>query len=155
MRHITWLAAALCLLCSCGTESASEADAVPQASAQKRRLLLVIHGGGDDPTDWADDFIAQVAPTLPDADRWASYAVDWSADAEDRTSASRKGLRLGEAIGEALNERDVRYEHALSQTNEPHHDHNGERAYQVRQCVPNNAQSGRVVDLEAFSSSQT
>lgn len=117
MRHLATrliLTGVLLALTSCGLESAGEPGAaIPQASSTTSRLMLVIHGGGDDPASWAEELIQEVAPELPDPETWSVHAIDWHADAEDRTTASRKGLRLGEAIGEELRARDVTYAHVV------------------------------------------
>lgn len=98
--HITLL---LMLALSCAPDTTNIAEQIPaQKHPNQRNLVVVIHGGGDSPEDWANDLIEVMATRVTNPDTWAYSAIDWHADAEDRMSAARTGFRLGEDLGEEL-----------------------------------------------------
>lgn len=124
MRRAARIAAAarfaMALVCSvvvtgCGgcAEPEGVAEQLPERLTGKPRLLLAIHGGGDDPGVWAEDAVARVAPHLPEPERWQHVAWDWTEEAAVLRNAAQRGQREGEAIADALLSHDPPYEHVL------------------------------------------
>lgn len=79
---------------------APNAGQIPDATTPD--LLLLVHGGGDDPSVWADAMgdVAKDALLVPE--EWTVYAYDWRDAAAGSTSAAPNGLVEGEAVGERL-----------------------------------------------------
>lgn len=74
-------------------------------------LVLLVHGGGDDPRVWAEemaDSIEEIQALQGTDDAWDVEALDWSDDADNLLTAAARGRRVGEALVPAISEwRDV------------------------------------------------
>jgi hypothetical protein len=82
-------------LTACSAPEAPDLDLEPDAAG----LVLVIHGGKDDPSVWADDTAAIVREQAPD---WQVVALDWSDDADDNLTAARRGRRIGAELASPI-----------------------------------------------------
>ena len=87
------------LCCSCAGPMLGD---LPQQGESATGLVLLIHGSGDSPADWAEELADVLTSALEQPERWDVFAYDWSEDASQKMSAARKGLAHGEAIGEVL-----------------------------------------------------
>lgn len=80
---------------------------LPSPSPSADGLVLLVHGGGDDPTVWeADAMSAAVRAALVEPERWDVVALDWSGPASSRLQAARRGRRIGEALALDIAEAD-------------------------------------------------
>jgi len=73
-------------------------------------LVLVVHGGGDDPSVWADgmvDAIRSAVDERGDDGQWTVLAPDWSDDADVALTAARRGRRVGHALAPQLEDYDA------------------------------------------------
>jgi pimeloyl-ACP methyl ester carboxylesterase len=95
-------------LCSCGKDITP--TPLPPQTEGTRYLLLVVHGSGDTAADWPADLIAKAEETVANPEQWDLVAYDWSVYAEDRASASKTGLEIGNYIGATLASADYHYE---------------------------------------------
>ena len=59
-------------------------------------LVLLVHGGGDDPSVWAED-LAEVVRAAVSTD-WDVVALDWADAAADRSRAASRGRDIGEGL---------------------------------------------------------
>ncbi|MEQ1572007.1 MAG: alpha/beta fold hydrolase, partial [Myxococcota bacterium] len=78
---------------------ALQVPVLPPRSPGADGLVLAIHGGGDDPSVWADSLAATYAAALDDPEGWDVVALDWSDDADAALTAAHRGRRIGEALG--------------------------------------------------------
>lgn len=92
-----WTCAAL--LAGCSVEIPTLP--VPEGSG----LVILVHGGGDDPSVWAEGLGSQIESIQQergtDGD-WDIVALDWSGDAADVLTAARRGRQVGNGLVEAL-----------------------------------------------------
>ncbi len=89
----------LVLLLACAPAT-SEAQ-LPAAAATPN-LLLLIHGGGDDPSVWADAMGEAAAGALADPSAWTVLAYDWHEAAASSMSAAPNGEAEGAAMAPRL-----------------------------------------------------
>ncbi|MBN2797553.1 MAG: alpha/beta fold hydrolase [Deltaproteobacteria bacterium] len=83
--------------------AACAAPVVPELPAPSAPgLILLIHGGGDDASVWAEGAVAPVTEALAEPARWDVMALDWAADADSKLTAARRGRRIGEALAEQV-----------------------------------------------------
>jgi len=80
---------------------------IPEQGEQAIGLVLLVHGSGDDPSDWADPLAMEIREALDAPELWDVAAYDWSEPAANKLLAAGRGLDHGMAIGEILSlERD-------------------------------------------------
>lgn len=111
-HRVTPLLALALTLSSCGGPD-TEAEQLPPATPARDRLVLAIHGGGDDPQVWAEGLLDALGPRLPSPARWERVAYDWEDAASNRSKAAKRGLALGEELAGELLAMDPPYEHVL------------------------------------------
>jgi hypothetical protein len=102
----------LCLVSGC-TEAMAPSDQVPGTTDERTRLVIAIHGGGDDPQVWAEGALDEITAQLDEPERWHTLAYDWSEVADNRTSAAGRGLELGAEVAEDVLDARPPYEHLL------------------------------------------
>ena len=77
-------------------------DPLPAQGGSARFLLLIVHGSGNTAADWPAGLKTAVAAALAHPEEWDIVAYDWSLYAENKTTASKAGLAVGEQIGASL-----------------------------------------------------
>jgi pimeloyl-ACP methyl ester carboxylesterase len=97
-----WLVALFLVTSGCVGKPSLDSGQLPTATPERNRIILFIHGGGDSPETWALDAQERIKNQLPEPDRWAFMAVDWEKAASSNLSSARRGLLLGEQLGENL-----------------------------------------------------
>lgn len=90
------------LLLGCGRDLGRDLPLGDEADG----VVLIVHGGGDDPSVWAEDLVPVVQGVLIEPERWTVLALDWSADADTLVTAARRGRRVGEDTAPQLQELD-------------------------------------------------
>ena len=98
-HHSVYAAFALPLLCACADPAFGEL--APQ-SETATGLVLLVHGSGDSPSDWAEPLAQHIEAHISDLELWDIATYDWTEDAAKRLSAANIGLKHGEAIGDLL-----------------------------------------------------
>lgn len=112
MRALLSLSLSLVAL-GCGIPDPGAEDELPAPTPARDRLVLAIHGSQDDPDVWANDALERLGPHLPEPERWAQHAWDWSARAEARGLAASRGQDEGEALADDLLALAPGYAHVL------------------------------------------
>lgn len=75
---------------------------VPLPGDGQTGLILLVHGGGDDPSVWAQDLVDPMTDVLDDPSAWIVHPVDWTDDASGRVRAASRGRRIGEELAETV-----------------------------------------------------
>ena len=81
-----------------------ELGPLPDQGASATGLVLVIHGSGDSPEDWAETLGDRIHGALDEPELWDVATYDWTEDAAGKLSAARRGEAHGRAIGQILTE---------------------------------------------------